>query len=74
MTAEAAVSEILDRVQTSSIVKSVTADQIKYDPASGKVTVTFSMTVHMPIPFPKFENLTCQATSIEPIVSMPAPL
>jgi len=73
-TAEAAISEILDRVQTSAIVKSVVADQVKYDPVVGKVTVTFSMTVHLPVPFPNYENLNCQATSIEPIVSQPAPL
>jgi hypothetical protein len=72
--AEAAISEIIDRVQTSAIVKGVVADQVKYDPVASKVTITFSMTVHLPVPFPNYENLNCQATSIEPIVAMPAPL
>jgi len=71
--AEAAISEIIDRVQISSVIKSVNADQIKYDPVAQKVTVTTSMLVHMPVPFPNYTDLNCQATSMEPIVATPAP-
>jgi len=72
-TAENAAKDALSRVQTGPIIASVTLVNFTYDTGLGNVTVSTDMDVHLPIPFPFFNQVNCRASSVQPIVSTPAP-
>lgn len=64
--------DAVDRFQTGPIVKSVVMENLKFDPAKGVVSLTTAAEIKMPIPFPFFNEMTCRASSLQPIVSTPA--
>lgn len=55
------------------MVQAVMVDDVQYDPAKGLVSVATLMQLKLPVPLPGYEEIKCRASSIEPIVSTPAP-
>jgi hypothetical protein len=72
-TATQAVQEIVQRVSLNNVVQNIDIDDINYDLNAGQVTVALIMRVHMPVPFPGFDTISCKASAVQPIVSFPAP-
>ncbi len=68
-----AAQDALTECEINSIVKSVEITNMRFDLATGHVTVNTSMQVQLPVPIPGFSEVNCQASSIQPIVSTPAP-
>lgn len=68
-----AAQDACNHVVTNNIIQSADLQQVNFDPSSGFVTVTTSMQVKMPVPFPFFTSPSVQAAAIQPIVSTPAP-
>jgi Flp pilus assembly protein TadG len=71
--AENAAKEAIAQVQPSPVIVSVTMENLTYDPVQGNVSVSTIMDVRLPIPFPFFSQVNCRASSVQPIVSIPAP-
>lgn len=55
------------------MVQSVMVDDVEYNGGKGVVTVATLMNVKLPIPLPGYTEISCRASSIEPIVFTPAP-
>jgi Flp pilus assembly protein TadG len=71
--AQDAAQDAVQHFQTTSVMSSVSLDQVKFDQNAGTVTVSTLMDVKMPVPFPYFNQVNCRASSLQPIVSTPAP-
>lgn len=71
--ARKAAEEALMDCERNSIIKDVVVKNLTFDLATGHVTVSTEMDVKLPVPIPGFTQVTCSATSIQPIVSTPAP-
>jgi hypothetical protein len=71
--ARKAVDDVLQHFQATSVMTSVAIDDVKFDPVLGTCTVSTLMDVHLPVPFPFFNQVPCRASSLQPIVSTPAP-
>lgn len=71
-TAAKAATEALTDCERNSIVQDIQMTKIDFDLGSGHVTVSTAMDVKLPVPIPGFSQVTCTATSIQPIVSTPA--
>ena len=69
-----AVQDVVSRVQTSSVIQDVVIQNVTFDLAKGQVSVNTAMTVRVPVPLPWLSIVTCQASSVQPIVSTPAPI
>lgn len=67
-----AVQDIVDGVQLNNVVQEVVIDDVKYNLNTGQVSVSLIMKVHMPVPFPNFDTVSCRAGAVQPIVSTPA--
>lgn len=72
-TALKAAQDAITECEINSIVKSVAIKEVKFDLATGHVTVNTAMQVQLPVPIPGFSEINCSASSIQPIVSTPAP-
>jgi len=68
-----AAEEALKDCERNSIVKDVTLQGMEFDLVTGHVTVSTAMEVKLPVPIPGFSQVTCTASSVQPIVSTPAP-
>ena len=55
------------------MVQAVMVDDVNYDPGKGVVSVAVLMQLKLPIPLPGYSEVSCRASSIEPIVFTPAP-
>ena len=55
------------------MVQAVMVDDVDYNAAKGLVSVATLMQLKLPIPLPGYEEIKCRASSVEPIVSTPAP-
>ncbi len=71
--ARLAAQGALDRFTPSGITTSVTLQDLKYDLTAGTVSVSTEMTVKLPVPFPYFSQAIVSASSVHPLVSIPAP-
>lgn len=67
--AQLRAEEAVEGFQTGVIVKSVAVDKLNFDLGKGTVSVTTVAEVKLPVPFPFFNEVTCRATSLQPIVS-----
>lgn len=71
---DAAKETLVNILQESHIVQSATVESVDYNVAAGQVTVTTLMSVKLPVPIPGFSETVCRASSVQPIVSTPAPI
>jgi Flp pilus assembly protein TadG len=71
---DAAEKTISDNFQSSSVIESITLEDVSYDPdTTGNVSVTTCMAMNLPIPFPGIKNMTFRTTATAPIVAFPNP-
>lgn len=63
----------LDRFVPSSIMTSVSLTDLRYDLGAGTVSVATEMYVKLPVPLPYFNEMNVRASSMHPLVSIPAP-
>lgn len=73
---DAAQSVAEDAVKHCSpvwMVEKVLVDDVQYNPAKGMVSVATLMQLKLPVPLPGYTEISCRASSIEPIVFTPAP-
>ncbi len=68
-----AAQDAITECEVNSIVKKVQITGMNFDLATGHVTVNTAMQVQLPVPIPGFSEVNCSASSIQPIVSTPAP-
>jgi Tfp pilus assembly protein PilV len=71
--ARKAAEDAVEHFQTTAVMTSVTIDEVKFDLGSGTCSVATLMDVRLPVPFPFFKGANCRASSLQPIVSTPAP-
>lgn len=71
--AEKAAVEALSDLERNQIIADVQVTNTDFNLATGHVAVATSMKVKLPVPIPGFSEVTCAASSIQPIVSTPAP-
>lgn len=71
---DAAKETINSILAESNIVQSARVESVEYNPGTGQVTVTTLMDVKLPVPIPGFSDVQCRASSVQPIVSTPAPI
>lgn len=55
------------------MVQHIMIDDVEYNLGKGMVSVATLMQVKLPVPVPGYSEISCRASSIEPIVSTPAP-
>ena len=70
--AKLVAQDAVDRL-TSSVIQSVSLDYVKFDQASGIVSVGTMMDVKLPVPFPGYSVINCKANANLPIVSTRPP-
>jgi len=68
-----ACQDVIKQYQVPPNVMSLTFNDIIFDIGVQEVTITTSMVVKMPVPFPGYEHVTVSASAKQPIVSFPAP-
>jgi Flp pilus assembly protein TadG len=68
-----AATEALSDLERNQIIEDVQISSTDFNLATGHVTVFTSMKVKLPVPIPGFSEVNCAASSIQPIVSTPAP-
>ena len=68
-TALKAAKIAVSSLHPSAIITNVSMPGFLYDDVSGKVTVMTQISVHLPMPFPGFSNLTFQAKDVEAIMN-----
>lgn len=71
--ASKAATEALGDLELNQIIQEVQVSNTDFSLATGHVTVFTTMKVKLPVPIPGFSEVTCSASSIQPIVSTPAP-
>lgn len=64
---------VLADVERNTVVQDVQLTNLDWNMGAGHVSVTTAMSVKLPVPIPGFSEMTCTASSIQPIVSTPAP-
>jgi flagellar hook assembly protein FlgD len=72
--ANKACSDVIKQYQPASNITKVNLDQLEFDVALKRVTLTTSMTVKLPIPLPGQATHLVQANVTQPIVSFAADL
>lgn len=55
------------------MVQHIMIDDVEYNVGKGMVSVATLMQVKLPVPVPGYSEVSCRASSIEPIVFTPAP-
>ncbi len=55
------------------MVQNIMVDDVDFNPGKGLVSVATLMQLKLPIPLPGYSEVKCRASSVEPIVSTPAP-
>ncbi len=68
-----AAEDALTDCEINNVVQSIQIDEMKFDVGTQQVSVSTMMEVKMPVPLPWFSQVTCHASSVQPIVSTPAP-
>jgi hypothetical protein len=68
-----AATDALSDFERNSMVQNVQMTSLDFNVATGHVSVVTAMDVKLPVPIPGFSAVTCTATSVQPIVSTPAP-
>ena len=71
--AKDAAEDALSEFQTTSVVTGTSVEDVDYSIPLGRVIITTTMNVRLPVPFPNFANQVLKATATQPIVSTPAP-
>lgn len=70
--AEEIAKEAVAAFEKPSLIHNVSMSDFKFNIPSKIVTVTTSMDVAVPVPFPGFETIRLNASWSEPIVALPA--
>jgi Flp pilus assembly protein TadG len=68
-----AANESLSDLERNQIIEDIQITKTDFDLISGHVSIFTTMKVKLPVPIPGFSEVTCTASSIQPIVSTPAP-
>lgn len=68
--AQQAAQKIINGIKTSSIITSVALSSVDYPASKEAVTVTTTMDVRLPVPFPGFDHQVFVAKAVEPILAM----
>lgn len=68
-----ACQEVIKQYKLPQNISNLEFHDLKFDPAVQEVSLTTSMVVKMPVPFPGYEHVTVSANAKQPIVSIPAP-
>lgn len=68
-----ACQDVMVAYQKPSNVSSVNLSNVDFDLGLMQVSITTTMDVTLPIPFPGYSHQELSATAMQPIVSFPAP-
>jgi Flp pilus assembly protein TadG len=68
-----ACNDVISIYQKPSNVASVNLDNLEFDLGLQEVSITTTMDVMLPIPFPGYSHQPLSAKAMQPIVSFPAP-
>lgn len=71
--AQTVAEDVVKHCTPPWMVQSVMVDDVEYDVGKGMVSVATLMQMKLPVPLPGYSEISCRASSIEPIVSTPAP-
>ncbi len=71
--AQTVAEDVVKHCTPPWMVQNVMVHDVEYDVAKGMVTVATLMQVKLPVPLPGYSEVSCRASSIEPIVFTPAP-
>lgn len=71
--AQTVAEDVVKHCTPPWMVQRVMIDDVEYDLGKGMVSVATLMQMKLPVPLPGYEEISCRASSIEPIVSTPAP-
>ena len=72
-TAQTVAEDVVKHCTPPWMVQSVMVDDVEYDVGKGMVSVATLMQMKLPVPLPGYSEISCRASSIEPIVFTPAP-
>ena len=72
-TAQTVAEDVVKHCTPPWMVQKVMIDDVEYDIGKGMVSVATLMQMKLPVPLPGYSEISCRASSIEPIVSTPAP-
>ncbi|MCC6979730.1 MAG: hypothetical protein IT343_15535 [Candidatus Melainabacteria bacterium] len=71
--AQTIAEDVVKHCTPAWMVQRVMVDDVEYSAGKGVVSVATLMNVKLPIPLPGYTEVSCRASSIEPIVFTPAP-
>jgi len=68
-----ACSDVIRQYQLPSNISKLEYSNLNFDVGTQEVSLTTSMVVAMPVPFPGYDRVTVSANVKQPIVSVPVP-
>lgn len=68
-----ACSDVIRQYQLPSHFANLTLSNLSFDVGAQEVSLTTSVMVTMPVPFPGYERVTVSANAKQPILSTPVP-
>ena len=68
-----ACDDVIKQYKLPPNVSDLKYTDLVFDPSIQEVSLTTSMVVTMPVPFPGYEKVTVSANAKQPIVSIPVP-
>ncbi|HEY9715509.1 MAG TPA: hypothetical protein V6C72_18690 [Chroococcales cyanobacterium] len=68
-----ACTEVIRQYQTPPNVISLYFSNLEFDLGTQQVSLTTTMVIKMPVPFPGYDRVTVSANAVQPIVSIPVP-
>lgn len=68
-----ACSDVIKQYRLPSNISNLQFSNLVFDAGTQEVSLTTSMVVSMPVPFPGYERVTVSANVKQPIVSVPVP-
>lgn len=71
--AQTVAEDVVKNCSPVWMVSSVMVDDVDYNLQKGMVSVAVLMQLKLPVPLPGYSEVKCRASSVEPIVSTPAP-
>lgn len=72
-TAQTVAEDVVKHCTPPWMVEHVLVDDVEYNVGKGMVSVATLMQMKLPVPLPGYAEISCRASSIEPIVFTPAP-
>lgn len=71
--AQSVAEDVVKNCTPVWMVQAVMVDDVDYNIQKGMVSVAVLMQLKLPVPLPGYSEVKCRASSVEPIVSTPAP-